>query len=111
MYTLYFLPGSSSLALHVLLNELGQKYDLVQRPDPEIYTKIDPANKVPALVDDNEVITEGAAIALHLFEKHKSPLWPNDTKERETRIQWMMFANASVYTAYIKLFFPLKARP
>ena len=68
MYSLYFSPGSCSMASHVLLEECGAEYEtkLValakgeQRTDE--YKKINPHSKVPALAVDGKVITQNVAI-------------------------------------------------
>ena len=111
MYTLYYLPGTSSLAIHVLLNEIGTGFKLVERPDAAEYIKINPALKVPALVDGETTVFEGAAVALYLMEKHPSTMLPSKAEDRIRHIQWMMFANASMYHAYGKLFFANRPTP
>jgi len=111
MYTLYYSPGACSMAPHVLLNELGVKYeakkvDLMagegQKPE---FLKINPRGQVPVLVDDGQVIREGAAILIHLMEKHSSPLLPKSGKERATALEWLMFGNASLHPAYGRAMF------
>jgi glutathione S-transferase len=69
----YTAPGSCSLGIHVLLEEIGKPYDLVtvnlkdgEQQKPE-YTRINPKAKVPALErDDGAVLTEWPAIAVWL---------------------------------------------
>ena len=84
MYTLYYIPGACSMAIHVLLNELGQEVKLVNVGDPKggrerppEFLKINPRGNVPVLSDDGFIVREGAAIILYLLEKHKSPLLPD----------------------------------
>jgi glutathione S-transferase len=60
---------------------------------------------VPVLIEGSKTYIEAAAIALHLLWKHRSPILPEDQGERESRIEWMMFANATVYMAYRIVFF------
>ncbi len=68
MYTLYFSPGSASMASHILLEECGADYEtkLVALEKGEQYTeeykKINPHSKVPALAVDGKVITQNVAI-------------------------------------------------
>lgn len=111
MYTLYYSPGTCSMAVHVLLNEINAEFDLKpiiltkgEQKSPE-YLKINPRGAVPALKDGDEVIVEGAAILLHLAEKHKSPLLPASGNARRKAIEWLMFANATMHPAYGKAFF------
>ena len=72
MYTLYFSPGSCSMASHILLEECGADYEtkLVAlakgEQRTEEYRKINPHSKVPALAVDGKIITQNAAL-LHLL--------------------------------------------
>jgi glutathione S-transferase len=111
MYELYYLPGTCSLATHVLLNELGQDLKLIDKAGVTNFENINPALTVPVLVDQGKILQEGASIALYLMEKHKSLFLPEQPDERAKAIQWMMFANASVHPAYSKIFFISKNMP
>ena len=68
MYTLYFSPGSCSMASHILLEECDADYEtkLVAlakgEQRTEEYKKINPHSKVPALTVDGKVITQNVAI-------------------------------------------------
>ncbi len=108
MYTLYYSPGTCSLATHVLMNELNLPINLIEKSKVDKFESINPADTVPVLGFDKTLIQEGAAIALFLMEKHKSQLLPDAPESRSNVIQWMMFANASVHPAYSKLFFASK---
>jgi len=115
MYKLYYSPGACSMAPHIIINEIGGKVELHkidlhagdgQKPE---FLKINPRGQVPVLVDDGQVITEGAAIIIHLLEKGNSPMLPKSGKERTTAIQWLCFANSSMHPAYGKAFWANKA--
>ena len=117
MYQLYYSPGSCSMAIHAMLNEIGapvelHKLDIMagdgQKPE---FLKLNPRGQVPVLVDDGVVVREGAAIALHLLEKHNSPLMPKSGKERAAALEWLMFANATLHPAYARVFFLMKNAP
>ena len=102
MYRLYSIPGSCSTGIHVLLNKLGQDVDIVRRDDVEDYARIVPTNQVPALAADDELLTEGSAIALYLLEKHGvAPLPGDETLEFR---QWLLFNYATLHPTYSKLF-------
>ncbi len=105
MYTLYYMPGGSSFGIHALLVELKQKYTLKFYGDIPNYLEINPTGGVPTLEDDGMILREGAAIALHLIEKHDSNLLPKSRPERTEALQWLMMANASIHPAYGKMFF------
>lgn len=109
MYTLYYSPGACSLAVHVILNEIGADFELVKTNLTEARTaeflKLNPRGQVPTLVEDGKPLREGAAIILHLLEKHNSPLLPKSGDERTAAIEWLMFCNASLHPTYSRVFF------
>ncbi len=105
MYNLYYSPGACSLAIHVLLNELEVPMKLTLKSTVENFTSLVPTGAVPALGTDQGTMTEGAAIALYLMEKHPSPLLSKTLDEKSQAIEWMMFGNATIHPAYSKLFF------
>jgi len=72
MLTLYFAPGSSSMAAHIALHEIGVPFE--SRPlsfarreqrAPE-FLALNPEGKVPTLIIDGRPLTEVAAILLYL---------------------------------------------
>ena len=111
MYKLYYSPGACSMAIHVALNECNQPVQL-QKLDmskgenraPE-YLKVNMRGQVPVLIDDGRILREGAAILIHILEKHESPLLPKSGKERDAALEWLMFANATMHPAYARCFF------
>jgi len=105
MYELYHLPGACSMALHVMLLELGQPVTLINRNDVADYAAINPAGTVPVLKDGDTLVREGASIALYLGEKYDTPLLPKESKARIAAIDALMFANATMHPAYSKMFF------
>ena len=110
MYKLYYKNGSCSLAIHALLNELGQPVELINAASVKDYKEtVNAAGSVPVLDDNGTLVREGAAIALYLLEKHKSDMLPTEEPARTNAIQWLMFANASVHPSYSKIFFSASA--
>ena len=105
MYKLYFSPGACSLAVQVVLRELGQPFELLNKASVANYEQINAVGAVPALEADGTLLTEGAAIMLYLLNKHANDLLPGDAMTRQQAIQQLMFANATVHPAYSKLFF------
>jgi glutathione S-transferase len=81
------------------LRELGVDFECVpvnllagEHRSPE-FLAINPAGKVPVLVDGDTVIPESAAIVLYLAEKYPDGgLLPTDLKERAQVYRWVMFA-------------------
>ena len=72
---LYFNPQSRAVIAKWMLDECGVAYETVpidftkrEHKSPE-FLKINPAGKLPALVDGDTKIFEGAAICLYLADK------------------------------------------
>jgi glutathione S-transferase len=69
---LHYRPGTASMAPHAALAEIGVEYELVEvvRDDAGTssadYLALNPTGKVPTLEDGGLVVTESAAILLHL---------------------------------------------
>ncbi len=105
MYTLYYSKGACSAATQVVLRELGQEVTIIDVQQLNNFKTINPVGAVPVLVDGDKTLTEGAAIMLHILNKHDSTLFPVNESDRQLAIQDIMFANASMHPAYSKLFF------
>lgn len=110
MYTLYYSPGACSLVAHALLAQAKQPYDTVkidlqkgEGRTPE-YLKINPRGQVPVLIEDGKIRRESAVIALHLAEKHNSPLLPKDVEQRRAMEEWLAFYNSTLHQAYSAYF-------
>jgi GST-like protein len=100
MLDLYTDATPNGLKISICLEELGLQYN-VQRiflggdqMSPE-FTKLNPNNKIPVLVDDGFVLTESNAILIYLAEKN-SKLLPQDGKLHAKLVEAMMFQAASV---------------
>src|SRR5580700_8216036 len=72
MLTLYFAPGSSSMAPHIALHEIGAPFNAVRlafsrrENHTPAYLALNPEGKVPTLVIDGRPLTEVAAILFYL---------------------------------------------
>jgi glutathione S-transferase len=86
---LYGLGPTRSLRTLWGLRELGLEFELVpvnipagENREPD-FLRLNPAGKLPVLVDGDLVLTESAAIVLYLAEKYPAKkLLPPDLKER-----------------------------
>ena len=105
MYTLYYMPGACSVATQVVLHELGQTVKIIDKNNVADFTAINPVGTVPVLLDGDKRLTEGAAIMLHLLNKHENAMFPNNSEEQQKAIEDIMFANATMHPAYSTLFF------
>ncbi|MDW7549073.1 glutathione S-transferase family protein [Pseudoalteromonas sp. SCSIO 43201] len=106
MYTLYYLPGACALATQVILRELKQPFELVDKRGVDNFLAINPTGKVPVLNDGENTLVEGAAILLYLLNKHENNLLPQaDAFHKQQAIENLLFANATMHPAYNRLFF------
>ena len=107
MLTLYFAPGSSSMAVHIALQEIGA--DFQARPmsfqSQELrgadYLAINPEGKVPTLLIGGRKLTEVAAILYYLAKRFpEADLLPCDDLEAEAQaLSWMSFAASTLHPA------------
>lgn len=107
MLMLYFAPGSSSMATHIALHEVGVPFErrLVSfarkdqhRPD---YLAVNPEGKVPTLVIDGHALTEVAGTLYYLAKRYpEAGLWPEGGIDAEAQaVSWMSFIAATVHPA------------
>lgn len=85
-----------------MLEELGLDYEHIsldwakqENRSPE-YLKINPAGKVPALVDGDAVMSESLGINLYLAQKYDGGLWPSDDAGKALCVQWSFWAGAEL---------------
>ena len=107
MLTFYFSPGSSSMAVHIALHEIGVDFErrLVslargEQHKPQ-YLAVNPEAKVPTLLIDGRALTEVAAILYYLAKRFpEAGLWPFGGLEEEAQaISWMSFIASTVHPA------------
>src|SRR5271166_1526097 len=107
MLTLYLSPGSSSMAVHIALHEIGAAFE--SRPisfakweqhAPE-YLAVNPEGKVPTLLIDGRPLTEVAAILYYLAKRFpEAGLLPRDDLEADAQaLSWMSFIAATLHPA------------
>jgi glutathione S-transferase len=103
---LYTNPMSRGRIARWMLEEVGQPYDTVlldyatTMKAPE-YLAINPMGKVPALVHNGAVVTEGAAICTYLADAFPDAgLAPEiASPERAAYLRWMFFCSGPVEAA------------
>lgn len=95
---LYGTPPTRVLRAQWLVNELGIDCEVVpvdmskgEHRSPD-FLALNPAGKVPVLVDGDLVLTESAAIALYLAElRPEAGLIPADRAMRAQMMRWIFF--------------------
>lgn len=114
MYQLYYYPNNASLAPHFLLHHMGLEYELIL-VDTKLnahksadYLKINPAGRIPTLVDAGRPIFESSAICIHLCEKHpEHQLIPSiGTHDRAVFFQWLTYLNNTLQTELLVRYYP-----
>ena len=105
MITFYFSPGSSSLATHIALNEVGASFEArpltlqkgTRAPD---FLKVNPNGKVPALVVDGTILTEVAGTLFYLARAFpQAGLMPAGALGEAEAVSWMSFDASTLHTA------------
>ena len=105
MLTLYFTPGTSSMAPHIALHEIGAPFEGHAMTQGEhrgpAYRALNPEGKVPTLAIDGRPMTEVAAILFYLASRFpEALLLPIDDIEAQAQaISWMSFLAATVHPA------------
>ncbi len=109
MLTFYFAPGSSSMAPHIALHEIGVPFE--SRPlsfarkenRTADYLALNPEGKVPTLLIDGKPLTEVAAILFYLARRFpEAGLLPEGDIEAEAQaISWMSFVASTIHPARI----------
>jgi len=103
----YFAPGSSSMAVHIALHEVGAPFEA--RPmsfhkqdmrSPE-FGAINPAGKVPTLMIDGRALTEVAGCLFYLAKRFpEAKLLPAGDIEAEAQaVSWMSFIASTLHPA------------
>jgi glutathione S-transferase len=96
---LYGFGPTRSLRALWALKELDPEFEFIpvnllagEHKRPE-FLRINPAGKIPGLVDGDLIIPESAAIVLYLADKYREKsLLPADLHQRAQAYHWIMFA-------------------
>jgi glutathione S-transferase len=96
---LYEFAPTRSIRVRWTLQELGVDFEAVtvnlmagehRRPD---FLAVNPAGKLPVLVDGDFMLTESVAIVLYLAEKYaEKGLFPANLRQRAEVHRWLLFA-------------------
>lgn len=111
---LYYIPGYCSLSPHIVLHEAGLNFE-IERVDTAScktesgadFAKINPKRYVPALLlDDGQVLTEGAAIVQYLADlRPETGLAPKAGSMQRVRLQeYLNYIAAEYHKSFSPLF-------
>ena len=100
---LYEFAPTRSIRVRWTLQELGIDFEAIpvnllagEHRSPA-FLKLNPAGKLPVLVDGDMVLTESIAIALYLAEKYRDKaLIPADPQQRAQLMRWLLFTTTEL---------------
>lgn len=106
MLTFFYSPGSSSMAPHIALHEIGLPFESKcldfnrkQQKDAD-YLALNPEGKVPLLLVDHRPMTEVAGIMFYLAKAHpQAGLLPEDAEGQGQVVSWMSYAASTLHPA------------
>jgi glutathione S-transferase len=111
VYKLYGWKLTGSLASEAALNEVDADYEIIplnitegEQHKPE-YGRINPRRQLPSLVlPDGSILTEGAAILLHIADAHPQAHLapPPGSSERAQHDRWLFFFAVNVYEGELR---------
>jgi GST-like protein len=112
--TLYGTQGSGSASSEAALEIAGVPYRKIEaaswKPSPELdeLKRVNPIAQIPTLVlDDGSILTESAAILIHLGLAHpESGLLASDPAQRAQQIRGLVYIGANCYAGIGILDFP-----
>jgi len=97
--------------VRMCLNAIGLNHEfiiinpLVGETQTDVYLKINPSGKIPAIDDDGFYLFESNAIMKYLCRKHESDFYPKDIIKQAHVDKWLDFINAHLNNSLIKVFF------
>jgi len=116
LYQLYYYPLNASMAPHFMLEELKADFELItvdrksNAQKSQDYLVLNPAGRIPTLIDNGQAIFESPAICIHLAETNPSSnLIPEiGSPNRALFFQWMMYLTNTVQAELMVYFYPQK---
>jgi GST-like protein len=106
MLKIFGAVGSGSVPIEATLTLLGIPYEMIEAVTWEdeaarkLVETVNPLRQVPAMVlSSGEVLTESAAILIHLADLHpQARLAPDPSDPRRAQyLRWMVYVSAAIY--------------
>jgi len=106
---LYYAPGACSLAPHIVLEEVGERFELsrvdigaANQQNSAEYLRINPKARVPALTEGDWVLTEAPAILRYIAARHPAAgLWPWEPREEARCAEWLNWLSSTIQPAFV----------
>jgi glutathione S-transferase len=114
MIQLHYYPSTAAMAPHILLQEIGEPFELVlvdrtvHEHKTPAYLRLNPNGLIPVLSDGGLVLYETAAIGLYLCDKYpQAGLAPAlGTPARAHFYKWMVWLTNTLQATLIPYFYP-----
>jgi glutathione S-transferase len=114
VYTLYYSPGTASLAVHLALLEIAAPYELVlvdfntKAQRNEAYLRLNPQGQVPTLLIDGQAFAESAALLMILADRHPEAglAPPLASAKRAEWYQWIVLLSNVLGSNFRNWFYP-----
>ena len=113
---LYYFPGACSLAVHIVLEEIGLPYEMIRvdlakktTENSKNYFEINPKGFVPALeLDNGQVLTEAQVIVQYLADQNPDSylIPPMGSIARYRVMEWLSYIAMEVQKGFGPLFNP-----
>ncbi len=97
---LFYAEGACSLAVHIMLEELGVPYQAVKVSikDKTVLNHYNPLGYVPVLaLDDGSIMTEATCLLQYLSATNEYAFMPKTLQERFECIEWMTFISTELH--------------
>jgi glutathione S-transferase len=105
---LYYAPGACSLAPHIVLEEVGARFELsridlaASQQNSAEFLRVNPKARVPALTDGDWILTEVPAILRYIAARHPAAgLWPWDPREEARCAEWLAWLSSAIHVAFV----------
>ncbi len=112
MYVLHYYPDTASLAVRMVLAELGVQHrsQLIDREAGVLaspaYRVMQPLGLIPAMETPDGTMFETAAILLYLADRHPGLAPAVDSPDRGDFLKWLFFTSTNAHTTLLQLFYP-----
>jgi len=109
---LFYMPGASSLAVHIVLRWLGVPHQTFRLTRNDLhspwYLALNPAGTVPLLEHEELLLPQTAAILGYLADLHPDHALLGDgtPRSRAEVMRWLSFLNSDVHKAFRPIFYP-----
>jgi glutathione S-transferase len=112
MIKLFYAPGTCALAPHIVLEWIGEPYDLqkVKPSDPD-YLKLNPLGQVPAIQDgESEMMNQADAVLKYLARKYPAAKLGDDgtLQDGYDLDRWLAFLTGDMHPAFFPYFAPAR---